>query len=758
LESEDVLALLEPPIPTRRKRARARDLQQSEHHEFPAPNGFRVTSIEVVPPQPDRPIRVISPDPIFRIVLVPETVIRRGWYQLIIRFPPCGTIDIAANLNFSDGKDFWRRLPALGRNNFGCYVHCSSELTSVVLIAGGSGRVLKPTNITFGRTFWLPVHARRLFHVVKRDGLAAIATIVQDMFGASGHWVLSIARGFAAIPQKKYGRWVRVFDEEPQRDKWRHVERMQTLRQHPIFSIITVWETDDEYTFDRFMSSLTEQIYAQWELIIAVPDAQRRAFAEKLTNLLMGHRVQVIACRVDAAATLNGLASKAVGGFLIRASCGTVLRQNALLELALTLKQYPNAALIYSDEDEIDCSGKRQNPSFKPAWSPEFFNVCDYLGELTALRRELVQQMGGWKGSVAKTADYDLKARVVDAIESDRIVHLAKVLIHIDAERPGGRAIQSRAVAERAIRGRCARSKMNAQVVWHDIYVQPRLKWSIPEPRPLISLLIPTRDRADMLGTCIDSILARTTYRPFEILIVDNDSCDSATRDLFDKFRGEPSIRILRRPGPFNFSDLNNAAAREAKGAILGLLNNDVEVKDGEWLTELVSLATRPEVGCVGCKLLYPDNRIQHAGVYLGQGNLAGHGHRFFAADATGYMNRLHLVQNVSAVTGACLFVRKAIFDQVGGLDEKGLAVVLNDVDFCLKVRAAGYLNLCTPFAELIHHESASRGRDCTPAKARRMLAEVNTFRRRWGAALIVDPYYSPHLSHDGEDFSVRVR
>ncbi len=273
-----------------------------------------------------------------------------------------------------------------------------------------------------------------------------------------------------------------------------------------------------------------------------------------------------------------------------------------------------------------------------------------------------------------------------------------------------------------------------------------------------MSLIILTRDRSDMLQTCVDSIISKTRYAPYEIVIVDNDSREPETHALFEKLRRENAVRVLSRPGPFNFSALNNAAAREVHGSILGLLNNDIEVKDGEWLTELVSLSARDEIGCVGCKLLYPDGRIQHAGVYLGLGGIAGHGFRFAAKDDPGYLRRMLMVHDVSAVTAACLFVRKAVFEQVGGLDEKDLGVAYNDVDFCLKVRAAGYLNLWTPFAELIHYESASRGRDFTPAKARRYRTEVNALRRRWGQQLFSDPYYSPHLTNDREDFSLRTR
>ena len=284
-----------------------------------------------------------------------------------------------------------------------------------------------------------------------------------------------------------------------------------------------------------------------------------------------------------------------------------------------------------------------------------------------------------------------------------------------------------------------------------------RAALEVSASRPRVSLIIPTRDSADLLENCIRSIRSKTRYDNYEILIVDNGSIEEKTKKLFGNLGSDPAIRILPRPEPFNFSRLNNAAAREATGDILGLINNDIEVTREDWLDEMVALAMRPETGCVGAKLLYPDGRIQHGGIMLGVYTLAGHAHRFAPADAPGYLDRLSTVQNVSAVTAACLLVRKQIFDQVGGLDEN-LAVAFNDVDFCLKVGAAGYRNVWTPFAELTHHELVSRGRDFTPAKARRFADEYATMQQRWGAQLLNDPYYSPHLTFDAEDFSLRQR
>jgi GT2 family glycosyltransferase len=290
-----------------------------------------------------------------------------------------------------------------------------------------------------------------------------------------------------------------------------------------------------------------------------------------------------------------------------------------------------------------------------------------------------------------------------------------------------------------------------------------RIKYSLPDDPPLVSLIIPTRNALPLLQRCVDGILAKTTYPQFEILIVDNESDDAATlnylRSLADGshrlLQPRHTARVVRYDKPFNYSAINNLAVREARGEIVGLLNNDLEVINPDWLDEMASQALRPEIGCVGAMLYYHDETIQHAGCVLGVGGVAGHAFKTFLRGDEGKFNRARLVQNYSAVTAACLVVRKSVYEQVGGLDEQALAVAFNDVDFCLKVRAAGYRNLWTPFAEFYHHESATRGDDDTSEKAGRFRFEVETMLRRWGPILRQDPAYNPNLTLEHEDFSL---
>jgi len=287
-----------------------------------------------------------------------------------------------------------------------------------------------------------------------------------------------------------------------------------------------------------------------------------------------------------------------------------------------------------------------------------------------------------------------------------------------------------------------------------------RVIYPIPDPPPKVSIIIPTKDKINLLKNCVMSILKKTEktdYPNYEILIIDNASTEEETFKFYDYLKKDfNNIRILEYNKPFNFSAICNFGVKNAKGELVLLLNNDTEVINREWLTEMVMHAIRPEIGCVGAKLYYPDGTIQHAGVILGLGGVAGHSHKHFPKDHPGYMKRLMIVQNVSAVTGACLMVKKDIYEEVGGMDEENLKVAFNDVDFCLKVREAGYRNLWTPYAELYHHESKSRGYEDTPEKIERFRREIEYMKKKWGKKLLKDPYYNPNLTLDREDFSIK--
>jgi GT2 family glycosyltransferase len=281
-----------------------------------------------------------------------------------------------------------------------------------------------------------------------------------------------------------------------------------------------------------------------------------------------------------------------------------------------------------------------------------------------------------------------------------------------------------------------------------------RVRYFLPEERPLVTLIIPTRNSVSLLRKCVRSITHKTDYSPFEILIVDNGSDDPETLLYMKGISSQEGIRVIRDDRVFNYSALNNTAVKLARGTIIGLINNDIEVISSDWLSEMVSHAIRPEVGAVGARLWYPDDTLQHGGVILGRGS-AWHAHRNIAKNDPGYMARAICIQSFSAVTGACLVVRKSVYEELGGLNEADLQVTFNDVDFCIRVLKAGYRNIWTPYAELYHHESATRGDDDTPAKSARARHELNYMQTRWACELMQDPAYSPNLTNESEDFSL---
>ncbi|CAG0898361.1 unnamed protein product, partial [Cyprideis torosa] len=398
----------------------------------------------------------------------------------------------------------------------------------------------------------------------------------------------------------------------------------------------------------------------------------------------------------------------------------------------------PSGKIVYVDEDVIDAFGVRSDPYFKPDWNPDLFYSQDYISSCYMCCSQWYLEN---KQIFMRYGQRLALSYLLPSMGDEEILHLPVVLAH--AEDKSSDDLQP-GMREKLLK----ESVLGVESV-NAIEVPGyfRLNYEIPDPAPLVSLLIPTRDGLSVLKPCVESILEHTSYLSYEILILDNQSSDVETLKWLAFIASNPKVRVLSFDKPFNYSAINNFGVRHAKGSVIGLINNDIEVISSGWLREMVSHACRPEIGCVGAKLYYSDGRIQHAGVVLGLGDVAGHVHRFFSRDANGYHGRLKLVQNYSAVTAACLLVRRSIFEEVGGLEEEHLMVAYNDVDFCLRVRAAGYRNLWTPFAELYHHESVSRGKDNTPEKRLRYESEVAYMKQEWCEELHKDPCYNPNLS-----------
>jgi GT2 family glycosyltransferase len=432
--------------------------------------------------------------------------------------------------------------------------------------------------------------------------------------------------------------------------------------------------------------------------------------------------------------------SSATGDLVVPLRIGDVLSETALFRFAEAL-QSSKPRILYGDEDEFDERGSRTRPWFKPRWNEEMFLAQDYLSSAVAIERSLAEEAGGLDPGV-EISDLLLSAT---SLAGDAIVHVPYILCHLGARTSANDDHRIASVGRHLERLGAASTAGPFGTV--------RVQWPLPNELPQVSIIVPTKDKLGLLRPCIEGVLKRTDYPNIEILIVDNGSVEKATADYLAQVSKDPRVRVLSYLRPYNFSAINNFAARDARGRFLCLLNNDTEVVEPAWLTEMMRYAVRPQVGAVGAKLLYDDGSIQHAGVVVGIGEAAGHAHRNLPADQPGYFRMPHVAQFVTAVTAACLVVEKQKFEDVGGLDEEKLAVAFNDVDLCLKLQSAGWRNAYVPHAVLLHHESKSRGSDMSPLNINRYRSELVTLQQRWGTKTYDDPLHNPNLDRYSETF-----
>jgi len=417
------------------------------------------------------------------------------------------------------------------------------------------------------------------------------------------------------------------------------------------------------------------------------------------------------------------------------------------------LANHPETELFYTDFDHLFQDGSVGECRILPAWNRDLLHSYPYIGETFLLKLESLLRIGGI-GAEAYHQKWALQLKFSQSCRREQVGRLCGVYFHLKERYEPHGTVGSTEEGTRLLQSHLAAMGNQCEVTVAPGTGGWRTRYPIPSPAPRVSLMIPTRDGLSVLKTTIDSILEKTLYPNFEILVLDNDSEEQETLEYFETLK-KKGCRIIPCPGKFNYSQINNRGSMEATGEILGFLNNDLEVIDGEWLTEMVGHACRQDVGAVGAKLLYPDKRLQHAGVLIGVGHVAAHAFRLFENDPEKGPLRAHLIQNYSAVTAACLIVRAEIFKTVGGFDDVNLAITNNDVDLCIKIREAGYRNVYTPYAVLFHHESATRGPEDTPEKFERYQKEVNYMWKQWSDILMNDPAYNRLLTRFQENFSL---
>jgi O-antigen biosynthesis protein len=554
-----------------------------------------------------------------------------------------------------------------------------------------------------------------------------------------------------------YARWIRCYDQLQREDVRRIRKQIASFEYTPLISVLLPIYNSNLKWLRRAILSVQKQLYPRWELCIvddASTDRKVWPFVQRCAR--QDERIKLVrrAQNGHISAASNDALRLASGDFVALLDHDDELAPTALYFVAFALNKNPDLHLLYSDEDKLDARDRRFEPYFKSDWNPELFLAQNFISHLSVYRTDLVRRVGGFRVGFEGSQDYDLTLRCIEEIQPKQIEHLPWVLYHW---RAGDQSTASNATAKpyaqeaarRAVQEHLQRRGIAGNVVSsHGVYLQT--KYVVPSEQPRVSIIIPTRDQASTLKECLYSIFDKTDYPNYEIIVLDNESHDAGTLEFLDTLRKQARVRVERIEAAFNYSRLNNRGVELAQGSFVALVNNDVEVINGDWLGEMVSRAVRPEVAMVGARLWYPNGTIQHGGVILGAGGIAGHAHVGLRRDEPGYFARAHLAQNVSAVTTACALVRREVYLQLGGFDEN-LAVTFNDIDFCLRLREAGYQVIWTPYAELIHHESASRGFDDSAPKQVRFLAEVEYMKSKWGDILQRDPFYNPNLSL-GED------
>lgn len=570
------------------------------------------------------------------------------------------------------------------------------------------------------------------YRLLRREGLAGFRRI------------------YLSALRTSYIEWVKRYDTLSSDDRRCIRRHIDTLQYRPAISVLMPVFNPPPDFLRRAITSVLEQLYPDWELCI-VDDASTAPHVRQILEAAAKDdpRIRVLfrATNGHISSATNDALDMARGEFIALLDHDDELTEHALYHVAVALNENRELDLLYSDEDKIGASGHRFGHYFKPDWNPDLFLSQNLISHLGVYRRAIAVAISGFREGYEGSQDWDFALRFIERTTSARICHIPRILYHWRAI-PG-----STAVAVGAKEYAVTAAQHALLDYWHRrgsvVRVTPIeaghfiTHCTLPVDLPLVSIIICTRNRKEPLQQCVEGIEKCTTYLKREIIVVDNGSDDDSTLSYLAELHNSGLVKVVQHAVPFNFSELNNFGARHAQGTILCLMNNDVVPMRPGWLEEMVAHALRLEIGAVGAKLYYPNGKIQHAGIIL-DGVEGGYLHLGYPGGASGYGNRARLAQNFSAVTAACLVIRKSIWDEVGGMDE-GFAVAFNDVDFCLRVQERGYRNLWLPQAELYR-----LGTECTPEKKARFAAEVDLLRQRWGDLIAADPAWNPNLEYNG--------
>lgn len=546
---------------------------------------------------------------------------------------------------------------------------------------------------------------------------------------------------YSPFDKEQYNKWLKENEKEAEYDK---------LKYRPLISVlIPVYNVKGEY-LRECMDSVLAQKYDNFEICVVDDASTNEDTLMALKAYEANKRVKIKHRKKNGhiSRATNDALEMASGEFVALMDNDDVIPENALYEVAKALNTNKNIDLIYTDEDKIDLDGKRCDPNFKSDWAPDSFLSSNYMSHLGVLRKSVVDKIGGFRVGYEGAQDYDLYLRFVE--KTNRIYHIPKILYHW-RKIPGSTSMEinnknyalekGRMALQDALKRRRIQGKVKIADGCPYYYIEYELK-----NKPKVSIIIPTRDAAKMTQKCLESVFNKTLYDNYEVILVNNNSGDPKTFEMFDEFKEKyDNFRVIDANFEFNYAKINNIAVAKSDAEYVVLLNNDIEVITPDWLTLMLGYAEQGHIGAVGAKLVYDDDTVQHGGVILGLG-VASHAFVGEYKDNIVWGGRLSVPCNYSAVTAACLMVSRFKWDEVGGLEEK-LKVAYNDVDFCLKLLEKGYYNVFVPMAELYHYESKSRGKDNTPEKKARFDWEQDYMGKKWKARIENDEFYNPNFT-----------
>lgn len=572
-------------------------------------------------------------------------------------------------------------------------------------------------------------------------------------------WLRRLLRGGdagygAAIDPHAYQGWIRACATIDDAARRRLTAAMETFAARPLISVIMPSYNVDPAWLSAAIASVRGQIYPHWELCVSDDASTMPGVRELLQSCAAQDpriRVNFRATNGHISANSNSALDLATGDYVALMDADDLITPDALFWVAHAVASHPDVDLIFSDEDKIDETGRRFDPYFKGAWSPALMTAQNAFCHLGVYRRSLVERVGRFREGFEGAQDHDLVLRCAEVTTPERIRHIPRILYHWRAlPQSTAKGINAKSYAldagRRAVEEHFARSGTNACIdpARGSFY---QVVHTLIDPPPFVSIIMPSTLRGETAARCLASVLEKSTYRNFELLILAEARHIEAAPPDMAQLLADPRVRVVTHEvRPFNYSQINNLGAAQARGAFLCLLNDDIEVITDAWLEQLVARASQDDVGIAAPMLYYPSGLIQHGGIIFGIEGTADHAFRNLPRGASGYFGRAALEQDYSAVTAACLVVRRGVYEQVGGFDVS-LPVAFNDVDFCIRVRRAGVRIVWTPAVEMMHHESATLGAPGTPERRTQFARDVDDVRRRWADILDHDPYYSPNLS-----------